>query len=336
MQKAIQTLVSGGDLTVEQAAEAARQIMAGQATPAQIGGLLVGLRMKGETADEIVGFAQAMRGAARTVSSDAGDLVDACGTGGDGKGTFNISTVAALVAAGAGCRVAKHGNRWISSRSGSADVLEALGVRVELTPEAATRCLNEVGIAFLFAPLYHEGARHAAAARREIGVRSLFNILGPLCNPAGARRQVIGVFEPGLTRTLCEVLARLGAEHALVVHGADGLDEISCADETMVGELREGVVRSYRVAPEELGLKRSALSMLRGGDAAENARIARALLGGQPGAGRDVVALNAGAVIYVAGRAESLAAGVRVAEQTLESGAALRKLEQLVEFTQRA
>lgn len=336
VREAIRLIAEGGTLSEEQASAVAREIMAGQSTAAQVGGLLVGLRVRGETVDEITGFAKAMRDAAVRVPVRSGNLVDTCGTGGDGKGTFNISTVTAFVAAGAGCRVAKHGNRWISGKCGSADVLEALGVRVEISPEVAARCVDEIGIGFLFAPLYHAGTKHAATARREIGIRSLFNMLGPLANPAGAKRQLIGVFDAGLTRPMTEVLKRLGTERALVVYGADGLDEFTIAAESRVSELREGAIREYAVRPEQAGVSPAAIEELRGGDAARNAEIARAVLSGASGAERSVVLLNAGAVIYVSGRAESLQEGVELAKRSIDSGAARVKLEQLVAMTQGA
>jgi anthranilate phosphoribosyltransferase len=333
-QQAIRTVAERVDLSEDQARQVAAAIIAGHVSPIQIAGLLVGLRLKGETVDEMVGFARAMREAAAPLRVHSADVVDSCGTGGDGKGTFNISTVSAFVAAGAGCVVAKHGNRWISGRCGSADVLEALGVKVEVPAELAARCIDEAGIGFLYAPLYHAGTRHAAEARRQIGIRSLFNILGPLSNPAGARRQLVGVFERGLTRKVAEALARLGAVHALVVHGADGLDEFTPADATFVSELKDGRVSDYEVTPEQLGVERVPLERLRGGDPQTNARIAREILAGRPLPASTVVALNAGAVIYVGGRAESLREGVAQAWRAIESGAALARLEELVQRTQ--
>lgn len=333
VQQAIKTIVSGATLSEEQAFEAARQIIAGESTPAQIAGLLVALRMRGESVDEIVGFARAMRQAATPIPVRSDRLVDTCGTGGDGRGTFNISTVAAIVAAGAGCHVAKHGNRWISSRCGSADVLTALGVNVEVAPEVSARCVDEIGLGFLFAPLYHPGTRHAAGPRRELGIRSLFNILGPLSNPAGALRQVMGVFDAGLTPTLAEVFRRLGSAHVLVVAGEDGMDEFSISGPTRVAELREREVRRMTVTPEDVGLSRAPIEALRGGDAEENARIARRVLEGEKGPARDVVALNAGAVVYASGSADTIEAGVRQAERAIDSGAARAKLDALVAIT---
>ncbi len=333
-QQAIRAIVERVDLSEDQAHELGAAIIAGQVSPIQIAALLTGLRIKGETVDEIVGFARAMREAAAPLRVRSADVVDCCGTGGDGKGTFNVSTVSAFVAAGAGCVVAKHGNRWISGRCGSADVLEALGVRVEIPAELAARCIDEVGIGFLYAPLYHAGTRHAAEARRQIGIRSLFNILGPLSNPAGARRQLVGVFERSLTRKVADALARLGAVHALVVHGADGLDELTPADVTCVCELKDGRVREYEMAPERFGLERVPLEQIKGGDPQTNARIAREVLAGQGGPAGGVVLLNAGAVIYAGGRAGSLEEGVTLARQAIESGAALGRLEKLIRCTQ--
>lgn len=335
MQQALKRVAIGRALSEDEAADVCRAIISGEATPVQIAGLLMGLRVKGETVDELVGFARAMRAAATPITPPHAPLVDTCGTGGDGLGTFNISTVAAFVAAGAGCTVAKHGNRWISGKCGSADVLEALGVRVELAPAQAARSIDEIGIGFLFAPLYHAGTRHAAEARRAIGVRSLFNVLGPLANPAGARRQLVGVCEPELVEKVALALRRLGAERALAVHGLDGLDELTPTTATRVCELCDGQVRTFETTPEELGLKRSPLESLKGGDAATNAGIARGIVEGREnGARRDVVAMNAGAVIYVAGRAATLREGVEQAQESIARGQALEKLDALARFTQ--
>jgi anthranilate phosphoribosyltransferase len=332
MQAAIRKVTDGQSLSEQEAFSVASAIMAGQATPAQIAALLVALRVKGETTDEITGFAQAMRRGATPLPLPPEDLVDTCGTGGDGSGTFNISTVSAFVAAGAGCKVAKHGNRSISSRCGSADVLRALGVNIELPPETTARCIEQIGVGFLFAPLYHQSMKHAAGPRREIGVRSIFNILGPLANPAGAKRQLLGVFKRELTETLARVLQTLGSVHCLVVHGEDGLDEITLMGSTYVSELHDGHVRSYRLTPEDLGLKRAKPEQLAGGEPEANARIALAVLGGKPGPTRDIVLLNAAAVIHVSGRAGSLPEGVKQAAESLDSGRALGALEALRDF----
>ena len=331
IREAIQTVVAGAHLSEAQAAAVAAEIMRGQATSAQIAALLVALRVKGETVDEISGFARAMRAGATAAPARSDDLVDTCGTGGDGARTFNISTVAALVAAGAGCKVAKHGNRSVSSRCGSADVLAALGVDIEMSPERAARCIDEIGVGFLFAPQYHPGARHAAGPRREIGVRTIFNMLGPLLNPAGAQRQVMGVYGVGLTEPIARVLGRLGSRHSLVVCGEDGLDEITLSGRTFVAELRDGTVRSFTLTPQELGLAPAPTAALRGGDAAENARIAREVLAGARGPCRDAVLANAGAAIYVAGRADDVAEGVRRAAEAIDRGRAHSVLDALVQ-----
>lgn len=329
IQDAIKWLVARRDLSEGQASALLERLMAGQATPAQVGGLLVALRMKGETIDEIVGFVRAARAAATPVHVLAADCIDTCGTGGDGAGTFNVSTTAAFVAAGAGCKVAKHGNRSNLSRSGSADVLEALGVDVHMPPDAAARCIDEIGVGFLFAPDYHPGARHVVGPRREIVVRTIFNAMGPLANPAGCRRQLMGVYDAALTEPIAEVLGRLGSVHALVVHGEDGLDEISLAAPTRVSELRDGAVRTFTIVPEEFGIVRHPVESIAGGEPARNAEILRNVLSGAPGAARDITLLNAGAAIYAAGRAASIGAGVERARESIASGDALRALEEL-------
>ncbi|MFQ5806980.1 MAG: anthranilate phosphoribosyltransferase [Phycisphaerae bacterium] len=330
VQEAIRHVVEGRSLNEDQAAGVAREIMAGNATPAQIAALLVGLRIKGESVEEITGFVRAMRQGATPSPAHSDMLVDTCGTGGDGAGTFNISTVSAFVAAGAGCKIAKHGNRSVSSTCGSADVLQALGVNVEMAPEHSARCIEEIGFGFLFAPQYHPGARHAAAARREIGVRTIFNLLGPLLNPAGARRQLLGVYDPKLTEPIARVLQRLGCTHCLVVHGEDGLDEITLAGKTLVAELKSGAIRSFTISPEEMGVQRAKLDTLRGGDPENNARIARNVLSGQPGPARSVVLLNAGASIYVGGKAASIAEGVQRAAESIDTGRARATLDALI------
>ncbi|ROR29539.1 anthranilate phosphoribosyltransferase [Inmirania thermothiophila] len=334
MQEAIRRVVEGGDLTAEEMTAVMRAVMGGEATPAQIGGFLVGLRMKGETVEEIAAAAAVMRELATPVRVDVPHLVDTCGTGGDAAGTFNISTAAAFVVAAAGGHVAKHGNRSVSSRSGSADLLEAAGVRLELTPEQVARCIREVGVGFLFAPRHHGAMRHAIGPRREMGVRTVFNLLGPLTNPAGARRQVIGVFDRRWVEPMAEVLGRLGSEHVLVVHAEDGLDEISVSAPTEVAELRGGTVRSYRVTPEGLGLARSPLEALVVAGPAESLAVVRGVLGGEGGPAADVVAANAGAALYVAGLAPDLAAGVARARELMASGEPLRRLEALARLTE--
>jgi anthranilate phosphoribosyltransferase len=334
VRDALKRLVAGDDLSEDEAAAVIGDIIAGTATPAQIGGLMVALRTKGETVDEITGFARAARAAASPMPLRAtDDLIDTCGTGGDGVGTFNISTVAAFVAAGAGCKVAKHGNRSNLSQSGSADMLEALGINIHMSPDEAARSIEEIGIAFLFAPDYHPGARHAVAARKEIGIRTIFNALGPLVNPSGCRRQLVGVYDAKLTEPIARVLANLGATHVLVVHGEDGLDEVSTTAPTQISEIRTDVnglsPKSYTLVPEQFGLARASLDDLKGGDPQYNASIARRVLNGEPGAWRDIVVLNAGAAIYVAGRAASIADGVRAASESIDSSSACHALERL-------
>ncbi len=332
MQTAIRTVLEGRSLHRGEAQQAMSCLMAGEATPAQIGAFLAALRMKGETPEEIAGFAAAMREKAVPVPTRHRDAVDLCGTGGDGKGTFNISTVAGFVAAGAGVPVAKHGNRSVSSKCGSADVLQALGVEIDLGPEEIGRCLDEVGIAFLFAPRLHPAMKYAIGPRREIGARTVFNILGPICNPAGVRRQLIGVYDRKLLRLLAEVLLRLGSEHVLLVHSAEGLDEISIAGATYAAELRNGEIRELELTPADFGLQPEPLPPA-GGDARANAEIALAILRGEQGPGRDIVIANAAAAIYVAGRAASLREAAQIAAASIDSGRALQKLEALREMT---
>ena len=334
-------------LTRSEAQEVMTEVLRGQATDAQIAGLLIALSMKGETVEEIVGFAQAIRGASssleidldsalETVGAGHNSLVDTCGTGGDGSGTFNISTAAALVAAGAGARVAKHGNRSVSSQCGSADVMEALGVNLSLNPEQLTSCLEKVRVVFLYAPALHSAMKFVQTARRELKVRTVFNLLGPLTNPAHASAQVVGVYSVDLVDKLAEALSMLGLRRALVVHGNDGLDEITISTTTRIAELRDGQVRTYEVSPEEFGLRRATLSEIAGGDAATNAAIVRKVLQGEKSARRDVVLLNAAAALVAAGLAESLAEGLPLAARAIDSGAGLAKLEDLVKFTHEA
>lgn len=328
---AIAKLVEQQHLSEEEAAEAMRQIMEGDATPAQIAAFLTALRIKGETVSEITGCARVMREKATHIGAPA-NVIDTCGTGGDGAQTFNISTTAAFVVAGAGIPVAKHGNRAMSSRCGSADLLQALGVTIELTPELAERCLAEVGMTFLFAPLFHSAMKHAIGPRREIGVRTIFNILGPLTNPAGATRQLIGVSTRGLVEPLAQVLGNLGSSRAFVVHGADGLDEITTAGETHIAALDHGAVSTFTVCPEQFGLPRVPLEALAGGDAHQNACITIEILDGKPGPQRDVVLLNAAAALVVAGAAADWHAGLQLAAEAIDSGAALDKLRGLQRF----
>jgi anthranilate phosphoribosyltransferase len=332
IREAISLLVAGHSLTMEQAAQTMEEIMAGQATPAQFGAFVTALRLKGETVDEIAGLASVMRAKAIRVPV-SGPVVDTCGTGGDGSSTFNISTAAAFVAAGAGLKVAKHGNRAASSRCGSADVLEALGVKIDLTAEQVGRCLDEVGIGFMFAPSFHPAMKHAAGPRREIGIRTVFNILGPLTNPAGAKAQVIGVPEASLTLKMAQVLQRLGCRHALVVHGEDGLDEITISGETQVCELRHGTISSYSVSPEDFGVNRVSLDTLRGGTPQENAQMLRQVLAGAPGPQRQVVLMNAAAALVVGEKVSTLREGMELAGEAVDSGRALAKLEGFIELT---
>jgi anthranilate phosphoribosyltransferase len=317
------------DLSVEEAARAMDAIMDGQAQPAQIAGLLVALAMKGERPAEIVGLARTMRARATRLSGDHQPLFDTCGTGGDRAHTFNVSTIAALVVAAAGVRVAKHGNRSVSSRCGSADVFEALGVHVAAAPDTVERCLADAGIAFFFAPTFHPSMRHAAPTRKALGVRTAFNLLGPLTNPAGARQQLVGVPRPELTELVARSLALLGTERAWVVHGADGLDEISTTGYTKVSECRAGAVNTFYVHPSDFGVPKAPPSALTGGDAAENAAIARAVLDGAAGAPRDIVLVNAAASLLIAGRAADLTEGMARAAAAIDSGAAREVLSRL-------
>jgi anthranilate phosphoribosyltransferase len=330
MSSAIRTVTENRNLTADQMRVVMRTIMTGDATPAQIGGFLIGLRMKGETVEEIAAAAEVMRELATRVGVSGPHLVDTCGTGGDGASTFNISTAAAFVVAAAGGKVAKHGNRSVSSKCGSADVLEAAGVDLNLSPEQVAQCVNEVGVGFMFAPKHHSAMKHAIGPRKEMGVRTIFNLLGPLTNPAGAPNQIVGVFADQWVEPLAQVLGRLGSEHVLVVHSSDGLDEISNGASTHVAELRDGEVRSFTVTPEELGIKTGKLSDISVKNAAESLSMVESVLGGQAGPARDVVSLNAGAAIYAAGLAASLAAGVKRASEVIESGAARDKFYALV------
>ncbi len=333
IQSALARLLEGRNLTRDDAREVMEEVMRGEATPAQIGGFLVALRLKGETVEEIAGCAEAMRAHVLSVSPGRDDLVDTAGTGGDGARTFNISTAAALVAAAAGAAVAKHGNRAVSSASGSADVLEALGFELEQPPERIERSIDELGFGFLFAPSHHPAMRHAAPVRRELAARTVFNVLGPLTNPAGARAQVVGVYAPELVPTIAEVLARLGARHAFVVHGAGGIDELSPAGPNLVCEVREGSVRRREIDPQELGVPRCRPQELTGGSPEDNAAVVRAIFDGARGPKREAVLLNAAGAIAAAGRARDLADGYAVAADAVDSGAAAERLEALVAFS---
>jgi anthranilate phosphoribosyltransferase len=333
IQAAIESLLGGHDLARADARAVMGEIMAGEATPAQIGGFLVALRAKGETADEIAGCAEAMRAHVLAVKPVRNDVVDVVGTGGDGSRTFNISTTAAIVAASAGAAVAKHGNRAVSSVSGSADVLEALGFVLEQPPERIAESIDTLGFGFMFAPLHHPAMRHAAPVRRELGTRTIFNILGPLTNPAGARAGVFGVYAPDLARTVADALAVLDSRRAFVVHGAHGLDELSPAGPNLVYEVVEGVVKERLIDPAELGIDPCDPAELSGGSPAENARTARDVLSGAPGAKRDAVVLNAAGAIAAAGCAADLRDGVGLAAEAIDSGLAAGRLEELVSFS---
>jgi len=334
LKQAIAQLIDGRDLDATEMTAVMRAIMTGGATAAQIAGFLVALRLKGETVAEIAAAAAVMRELASGV--DIGDLtnaVDIVGTGGDASGTFNVSTASMFVAAAAGCHVAKHGNRSVSSKSGAADVLEAAGIKLGLTPAQVAQCVREVGVGFMFAPAHHGAMKHAIGPRRELGVRTIFNILGPLTNPAGVKRQVLGVFAESLLDPLAEVLRSLGSEHVMVVHAEDGLDEISIASPTDVAELKDGAIRRYRISPADFGLESTSLDAIRVDGPEQSLQLVRAALAGEPGAARDIVLLNAGAAIYVAGVAESLATGIDAARQAIERGAALERLERLATLT---
>jgi anthranilate phosphoribosyltransferase len=332
MQATLARLLDGHDLTRDEAREAMNTIMSGDATPAQIGGFLVALRLKGETADEIAGCAEAMRAHVLAVRPKREDLVDTAGTGGDGGRTFNISTAAALVAAAAGAGVAKHGNRAVSSNSGSADVLEALGFNLELPAERIAESIDTLGFGFLFAPTHHPAMKHAAPVRKELAARTVFNVLGPLTNPAGARAQVVGVYSPDLVKTIAEVLAALGARRAFVVHGAGGIDELSPAGPNLVCEVVDGAVREREIDPLELGIARCAPEELRGGLPEENAVAIREVFAGGNGGHRDAILLNAAGAIAAGGHAEDLREGLELARNAVESGAAAERLEALIAF----
>jgi anthranilate phosphoribosyltransferase len=335
MQAAIRSVTEGRNLSEEEMTDVMRLIMTGQATPAQIGGFLIGLRMKVETVDEISAAARVMRELATPVSVSGPHLVDTCGTGGDGASTFNISTASAIVTAAAGARVAKHGNRSVSSSCGSADVLEAAGVNLDLNAVQVAQCVEQIGVGFLFAPKHHSAMKHAIGPRKEMGVRTLFNLLGPLTNPAGAPNQVLGVFSADWVVALAEVLARLGSEHVLVVHADDGLDEISIGSSTRVAELKDGRVESYSISPQQFGMQVADVATLAVDDATQSLELICRVFGDEPGPARDIVVLNAGAAIYVAGLADSLAAGVDKAAEVIAAGKARDKFNQLIELSNR-
>jgi anthranilate phosphoribosyltransferase len=331
MQSAIRSVTECRDLTEDEMLDVMRLIMTGEATPAQIGGFLIGLRMKGETVEEITAAARVMRELATPVPVSADHLVDTCGTGGDGASTFNISTASAIVTAAAGARVAKHGNRSVSSSCGSADVLEAAGVKLDLDADQVAQCVEKIGVGFLFAPRHHGAMKHAIGPRKEMGVRTLFNLLGPLTNPAAAPNQVLGVFSVDWLEPLATVLGKLGSRHVMVVHADDGLDEISIGAPTRVAELRGGAVECYSISPEQFGMQSGNVADLGVADAAASLAMIRSVFDDTAGPARDIVLLNAGAAIYVSGVVDSLEAGIEAARTAVSSGAARQKLEQLIE-----
>jgi anthranilate phosphoribosyltransferase len=332
LTRAIDTLAGGNDLGLDDAAAVLSEIMAGNASEIQIAAFLIALRTKGETVEELAGLARTMRAMAARVAVSSDDLLDTAGTGG-GRRTFNVSTTAALIAAGAGCTVAKHGNRSATGLSGSADVLEALGARIDLGPQEVARCIDEVGFGFMFAPAHHQATRYVIPVRRELAVRTIFNFLGPLTNPAGATRQLIGVSDPTYLETMAGALALLGTKHALLVASQDGLDELSISAPTQVVEVIGQELRSYSVSPEDVGLARAPAEEIPGGDPAQNAGTTRVIFAGGPGAARDLAVLNAGAAIYAGGGADTLEAGVRAAERAIDEGAAADALERFVKRT---
>ena len=335
-QEALQRITAHQEIMHDDMVSLMRQIMQGDISPVLIAAIITGLRVKKETVGEITAAAQVMREFASKVAvPDHTHLVDTCGTGGDSLHTFNISTAAAFVAAAAGARVAKHGGRSVSSKSGSADVLEALGINLNQTPQQVAQSVDEIGVGFMFAPNYHAAMKHAAPVRRELGIKTLFNILGPLTNPASAKRQVLGVFNANLVKTLAHVLQRLGSEHVLIVHGSDGLDEITITGETNIGELKNGQVAVYTVRPEDFNLKTSAIEAIQVTDSADAKTMLLSVLENTAGPARDIVLMNAGAAIYAAGIADTLEQGIKAALRAIESGAALKKLHDLVEFTHR-
>lgn len=335
MKNAIKSVVEGKSLSMDEAKRVMNLMLSGEASQAQLGAFLTGLRMKGETLDEIVGCATVLRDKAEHISPKADHYVDIVGTGGDGSYSFNISTTSAFVAAGAGVPIAKHGNRAISSKSGSGDVLEALGVNIMSEPEAVEKAVEEVGIGFMFAPVFNKSMKYVGQARSDMGIRSIFNILGPLSNPSGAKNQVIGVFNPDLTEVFAQAMRMMGIERALVVNAKDGMDEISTASDTVVSEIKNGQVINYVITPEEYGFERTILECLQGGDARTNAAITLDILKGSTGHRRDIVLLNAGATIYVGGRADSIEEGIEIARDSIDSGKALQKLQELIAFTNR-
>ncbi len=336
LKRFIHRIVEGQDLNEEEASQAMTHIMEGEALPTQIASFLTGLRMKGETHQEIAGLARAMRAKAISIRAEKGEgVVDTCGTGGDGIGTFNISTAVAFVAAGGGLTVAKHGNRSVSSRSGSADVLEALGVNIALAPPKVEESLRELKLAFLFAPSFHPAMKHALGPRKEIGIRTAFNLLGPLTNPAGATVHLLGLYRQDLTRPIAEALRTLGSQAAFVVHGEDGSDEISITGKTTISQLKDGGIQNYEIEPEMVGMKRRELKDIQGGTPEDNAKILRGIFEGNPGPPRDVVLLNAAAVFLAAERVSNFQEGIQMAKESIDSGRAGRKLQELIRFSPR-
>jgi anthranilate phosphoribosyltransferase len=333
IREVIHKLAARENLSKEESYDTMNEIMSGNASEAQTAAFLMGLRLKGETVAEIAGCAKSMRENAVPIQTRRANIIDTCGTGGDSSGTFNVSTCAAIVASSAGAVVAKHGNRAVSSQSGSADVLRELGLNLDITPERTSQILDDIGITFLFAPQLHRAMKFAVPVRRDMGIRTIFNVLGPLTNPAGARRQVVGVFDPSLTNVLAEVLRDLGSDHALVVHGEGGIDELSTLGWSYVSELKDGRVRSYNVAVEDLGISRATSADLRGGDSRRNAEIIKGVLSGQKGPARDIVVINAAAAIFVSGIAASLEEGVAAASNAIDNGSADAKLHQWVRAT---
>lgn len=336
LPQAIKQVMQQQDLSEQQMIAVMQQIMTGQATDAQIGGFLIGLAMKGETVDEIAAAAKVMRDLATPVSVSGSPVIDTCGTGGDGAGSFNVSTASAFVVAAAGAKVAKHGNRSVSSTSGSADVLETAGVNLELTPEQVGHCIESAGIGFIFAQKHHGAMKHAIGARKQMAVRTIFNLLGPLTNPAKAPHQVLGVYDAKWLRPMAEVLQKLGSRHVLIVHAEDGMDEISIGAETLIAELHNGEITEYRIKPEDFALQRADISQLTVNDADESLMIIKGIFAGQPGPARDIVVMNAGAAIYTADLAQSLAQGIAIAQQVIDNGAAQQKLDALIQCSQKA
>lgn len=333
IKEATAKIIEKIDLTREETEKVFEEIMTGAAAPSQIAAFITALRMKRETVEEITGAAHIMRKHATKINVNRDKVLDTCGTGGDGKHTFNISTISAFVACGAGLTVAKHGNRSVSSKCGSADLLKELGVNIEASPDVVKRCLVEIGIGFLFAPLLHGAMKYATPVRREIGIRTIFNILGPLTNPAGAANQLLGVYDKDLLEPLADVLRKLGLRHCLVVHGLDGMDEITTTGETLVCELKDDKINSFRIKPEDFGILTALAKDLNGGDASFNAQLAREVLEGKRGCQRDIVILNAGCAIYAGDGARDIEEGIRLAKQSIDSGAALKKLTLLKEYT---